>query len=184
MSSRCTLQKRSRKRKLTYTGATGTPAVGQTVTGVSSGCTAVISRLGTGYLVVSAVTGTFTTGETIATPTLTATLSAQTDYENQSGEFEYYWADDQTLVPCRFGYSGSDKKGVIIHETGQLLDLPVKVALPDTITLTGNQDEWATEYRISTDAPGFAGTYQILSPYVINGISGIDHYSFILKAVQ
>lgn len=184
MSSTCTIQKREKKQKLSYTGGTGTPAVGQTVTGASSHETAVITKLGTGYLVVKDLSGSFTNGETISTSTFSGTLSSQADFANTYGDPEYYWSDDQTLVPCRFGYSGSDKKGVFIHETGQLLNLPVKVVLPDTITLVGNQDGWATEYRISTSAPGFAGTYQILTPYVSQGISGVDHYSFILKAVQ
>lgn len=184
MSSRCTIQKRCKKQKFSYTGGTGTPAVGQTVTGGTSLNTAVITKLGTGYLVLKDLSGSFTNGEIISTSTFSGTLSTQADYTNQYGEFEYYWYDDQTSVPCRFGYSGSGKEGVFIHETGQLLDLPVKVVLPDTITLVGNQDDWATEYRISTTAPGFAGTYQIVSPYVSNGIFEIDHYSFILKAVQ
>lgn len=184
MASTCTILKRCKKQKFTYTGGTGTPAVGQIVTGGASHETAVISKLGTGYLILKDLSGSFTVGETITTTTFSGTLSAQADYENQYGEFEYYWDYDQTLVPCRFGYSGQEKKGVFIHETGQLLDLPVKVVLPDSITLIGNQDEWATEYRISTEAPGFTGTYQILSPYVSQGISGIDHYSFILKVVQ
>lgn len=184
MSSRCTIQKRYKKQKFSYTGGTGAPAVGQTVTGGTSLNTAVISKLGTNYMVLKDLSGSFTNGENISTTTFSGKLSSQTDYENQYGEFEYYWSDDQTSVPCRFGYAGNDKKGVFIHETGQLLDLPVKVVLPDTIALTRAQDTWATEYRITTTASGFSGTYQILTPYVSNGISGIDHYSFILKAVQ
>ncbi|MDD1728683.1 MAG: hypothetical protein LUQ50_06395, partial [Methanospirillum sp.] len=117
------------------------------------------------------------------TLTFSGTLSVQSDYENQSGESEYYWADDQTSVPCRFGYSGSDKKGLIIHETGQLLDLPVKIALPDSITLVGTQAEWAENYRIVSTSTGFYGTFQILTPYVVKGISGIDHYAFVLKVM-
>lgn len=185
MSSVCTLQKRAKKQKITYTGSTGTPVVGQTITGQTSLKTAVIDRIGTGYLVVKTVSGSFTVGELIkVSTTFTATLATIADYENQYGEHEYYWATDQSSVACRFGYSGKGDKGLIIHETGQLLDLPVKVALPDTITLTGTQAEWAENYRIVTTAPGFAGTYQIMTPYVISGISGVDHYSFILKAVQ
>jgi len=182
MSSSCTIQKRCKKQKFTYTSGTGAPGLNQTLTGSQSQATAVISKIGSGYLVLKDLVGAFTTGETISTTTFSGTLSAQTDFENSYGEPEFYWGTDQTLVPCRFGYSGSGK-GVFIHETGQLLDLPVKVVLPDSITLAGTQDNWATEYRLSTSTPGFAGTYQILSPYVSNGISDIDHYSFILKAV-
>ncbi len=183
MSSTCTLQRRYRKQKLSYTSGTGTPTVGQTITGGSSLETAEVTKIGTGYIIVKDLSGTFTIGETISTLTFSGTLSAQVDYQNQSGEYDYYWLDDQTLVPCRFGYSGIDKKGLIIHETGQLLDLPVKIALPDTITLVGTQSAWAENYRIVSTTPGFYGTFQILTPYVIQGISGIDHYAMILKAV-
>lgn len=183
MDSTCTIQRRSRKQKLLYTSGSGTPVIGQTVTGGISHQTGEITRIASGYIVVKSVTGAFSTGETISTSTFSGTLSAQTDYQNQSGEYEYYWSDDQVSVPCRFGYSGNDKKGLIIHETGQLLDLPVKIALPDTITLVGTQAEWAENYRIVSTAEGFSGTFQILTPYVIKGLSGVDHYSFILKVV-
>lgn len=184
MSSTCNILKRAKKQKLTYSGGTGTPAAGQTVTGATSKKTGVISKLATGYLVVKDLSGSFTVGETISTTTFSGALSAQADYENSYGESEYYWATDQSSVACRFGYSGTEKKGVFIHETGQLLDLPVKVALPDTITLTGDQDDWAAEYRITTTTTGFSGTYEILTPYISQGLTGIDHYAFILKAVQ
>jgi hypothetical protein len=59
----------------------------------------------------------------------------------------------------------------------------VKVALPDTITLVGTQGDWAANYRISSIADGFYGVFQIMTPYVSKGISGIDHYSLILKVV-
>lgn len=177
----CTLQKRYRKQKVSFTSGTGTPAVGQTVTGVSTHRTAVISRVGSGYIVVKDLSWLFTVGEIIESSTWTGTVSTIADWQNQSGEYEYYWLDDQTDVPCRFGYAGSDKKGVFIHETGELLDLPVKVALPDTITLVGTQSEWASNYRIVSTVPGFTGTFQILTPYVISGLSGIDHYAFILQ---
>jgi len=183
MDATCTIQRRLKKQKFSYTSGSGTPEVGQTVTGGTSHKTSEITRIGTGYIVVKTLSGSFTIGETLTSLTFSGTLSVQADYQNQSGEFEYYWTDDQTLVPCRFGYSGNDKKGLIIHETGQLLDLPVKIALPDTITLVGAQAEWAENYRIESTDPGFEGTFQILTPYVVKGISGIDHYSFILKEV-
>jgi hypothetical protein len=183
MDATCTIQRRQKKQKLSYTSGSGTPTVGQTVTGGTSHQTAEITRVGTGYIVVKTVSGAFTVGETIRTGVFSGTLSGISDYQNQSGEYEYYWSDDQTLVACRFGYSGSDKKGLIIHETGQLLDLPLKVTLPDTITLVGTQEQWAEDYRIVSTTVGFTGTYQILTPYVVKGLTGIDHYSFILKVV-
>jgi hypothetical protein len=183
MSSVCTIQRRHRKQKLSYSSGSGTPAVGQTVSGATSHHTAEITRVSTGYIVVKTVSGAFTIGETISTTTFSGTISDQADYQNQSKEFEHYWSDDHPSVPCRFGYAGDKNSGLMIHETGQLLDLPLKVALPDSITFVGTQAEWAENYRIVSTVPGFKGTFQILTPYVVNGISGIDHYSFVLKAV-
>jgi hypothetical protein len=179
----CTLQKRYRKQKLSYTTGSGTPVVGQTVIGGTSLETAEISRVGTGYIVVKNQTGTFTIGEIITTSTFSGTLSAQADYQNQSGEYDYYWSDDQVLVPCLFYYPGREGKGLIIHETGQLLDQPVKVALPPSITLVGTQAGWAENYRVVSTVDGFSGTWQIVSPYALTGITGIDHYEMVLKGV-
>jgi hypothetical protein len=189
LDSTCTIQRRYRKQKFTYSASSGTPAVGQTITGQTSAKTAVIDRLGSGYLVVKTLSGTFTPGETITvgtSPVFTfcATFGVATDYQNQSGEYEYYWTNDQTSVSCRFGYSGREKVGVSVHDTGELLDLPMKIALPDTITLVGTQAGWAENYRIVSTTTGFYGTFQILVPRVVSGLSGIDHYSFILKEVQ
>jgi hypothetical protein len=153
------------------------------VTGGSSLQTAEISRIGTGYVVVKHLTGTFTIGEIITTLTFSGTLSAQADYQNQSGEYDYYWSDEQVLVPCLFYYPGREGKGLIIHETGQLLDQPVKVMFPDSITLTGSQAAWAEEYRVSSTTPGFYGIWQIVTPYTLTGIVGIDHYEMVLKGV-
>lgn len=183
----CTLQKRNRKKKLTYTSGSGTPVVGQTVTGGASGKTAVIDKVSTGYIVVKTVSGAFTIGETLTVGTnppgftFSGTLSAQADYQNQSGEYEYYWTNDQTSVPCRLYYSGSaysgSAKGEIIHETGQLLDQPLKCALPSTVTVS------SLEYRIVNTVTGFSGTYDIQALYTLSGISGIDHYEAVCKVV-
>lgn len=178
----CTLQKRNRKKKFTYTGSTGTPVVGQTITGGTSLKTAVIDKLGSGYLVVKTLSGTFTTSETITIGTgpgytFSATLSAQTDYQNQSGEYEYYWSNDQTGVTCRFYYSGKSGKGVIIHETGQLLDQPLKVGLPNSCTVE------ALEYRVVNTVTGFSGTYDIITLYPLTGVATIHHYEAVLRKV-
>lgn len=179
----CTLQKRNRKKKFTYAaGSTGTPVVGQTVTGGTSLKTAVIDKLGSGYLVVKTISGTFTNGETITIGTgpgytFSATLSAQADWQNQSGEYEYYWSNDQTGVTCRFYYSGGKGKGAIIHETGQLLDQPLKVGLPNSCTVE------AMEYRVVNTVTGFAGTYDIITLYPLTGVSVIHHYEAVLKKV-
>jgi hypothetical protein len=179
----CTIQKRNRKQKFSYTGSTGTPVAGQTVTGGTSTETAVIAKLGSGYLVVEDLSGTFTTTETITIGTgpgytFSATLSAQADYQNQSGEYEYYWSNDQTSVTCRFYYSGSSSKGAIIHETGQLIDQPMKCALPATCTVA------SLEYRIYTTSTGFSGTYDIITLYPLTGVASIDHYEAVIKEVN
>ena len=171
-----TIQKRHRMQKLTYTGSTGTPVVAQTVTGGTSHKTAVISALGSGYLVVKTISGTFTAGEALTIGiTFTATLGTQTDYVNQSGEYQYYWLNDQTSIACRFGYSGG--KGEIIHETGQLLDQPLKCMLPETVTID------AVDYRIVTVSSGFVGTYDISTSYPISNVTALNHYSAVLRKV-
>ena len=179
----CTLQKRNRKKKFTYGTPTGTPAVGQTITGQTSGKTAVIDKTGSGYLVVKTLSGTFTNGETITVGTgpgytFSATLSAQVDYQKQSGELEYYWSNDQPNVTCRFYYSGArGGKGSIIHETGQLLDQPLKCALPSSCTVE------ALEYRVVNTVTGFSGTYDIITLYPLTGVATIHHYEAVLKKV-
>jgi len=102
----CTIQVRARSQKLTYSGATGTPVVGQTVSGTTSLKTAVITRVLTDGIVVRTLSGNFTIGETISVGiTFSATLSTQANYVTSSGEFEYYWITDQSSVPCRFYYT-------------------------------------------------------------------------------
>jgi hypothetical protein len=172
-----TIQKRHRMQKITYTGSSGTPVVAQTVTGTTSHVTAVISALGTGYLVVKTLSGTFTAGEAITIGiTFAATLGTQTDYVNQSGEYQYYWSDDQTSVACRFGYSGGGK-GEIIHETGQLLDQPLKCLLPSTTTID------LIDYRIVTLNTGFVGTYDLSTLYPISNVTALNHYTAVLRKV-
>lgn len=91
--------------KFTYTGGSGTPTVGQQLTGASSLKTGTISYVNgtssSGYFIVRASTGTFTGSETISTPTWTGTLGTQTTYPTQiygvyhapayyAGDY-YYW---------------------------------------------------------------------------------------------
>jgi len=174
----CTIQKRNRKQKFTISGITGTAVVGQTITGQTSTKTAVIDKVSAAYLVVKTLSGTFTPGEQIkVSTTFTATFGTTSDYQNQSGEYEYWYSNNQLTVPCRFYYSGSSGKGAIIHETGQLLDQPVKCAFPPSVTIA------TLEYRVVSTVAGFTGTYDITTLYPLNGISGIDHYEAVLKVV-
>ena len=173
----CTLQKRNRKKKFTYTNGAGTPTAGQTVTGGTSGATAVIDKVATGYIVVKTLVGAFTTNETITTTTFSGKLSAQADYLNQSGEYEYYWSNDQLLVPCRFYYSVLGGRGEGLHETGQLIDQPLKCALPPSCTVD------ALEYRVVSTVIGFTGTYDLATLYPRTGMSMINHYEAVLRKV-
>lgn len=172
----CTVQKRNRKKKFTYTGGTGAAVVGQTVTGVTSHKTAVVDKVVTGYVVVKTLSGTFTTTETITTATFSGTLSAQEDYQNQSKEYEYYWTDDQTLVPCRFYYQ-SGGKGVTLISPGELKDMPLKCALGPEVVIS------ALECRIKTTDVVFSGTYDIQALHPKSDILGLNHYESIIKAV-
>lgn len=173
----CTLQKRYRKQKFTYSSSTGTPVVGQTITGQTSLKTAVIDKLGTGYLIVKTLSGTFTPGETIkVSTTFSATFGVATDFQNQSGEYEYYWLNDQTSVTCRFYYK-TEGDGTTLHESGQMNTQTLKGAFLATATIA------QFEYRIVTTATGFAGTYDITGLYPKSGVSGIDHYEAVLKEV-
>jgi len=52
------------RNKLTYSGGSGTFQVGETVTGSVSGATAAITVIGTGYVYVSTITGTFQDAQT------------------------------------------------------------------------------------------------------------------------
>lgn len=173
----CTIQKRNRSRKFTYTGGTGTPVIGQTVTGGTSLKTAVITHVGSGYIIVKTLSGAFAASETISSATFSGTLSAQADYQNQSGEYEYYWTNDQTSVACRFYYAGGGREGIIIHETGQTIDLPLKCMLPSTCIVD------ATEYRIVNGVSGFTGTYEITALYPRTGPEVIHHYEAVLRKV-
>jgi hypothetical protein len=165
---------------MTYTGSTGTPVVGQTVTGGTSLKTAVITRLFSGYLVVRTLSGTFTNGETITigggTPTFSATLGTVADYKNEQGSPEYYWKDDQTSVACRFYYGGKGGNAVL-SETGTMSLKPLSVMLPSTVTIADRN------YRIVTTTTGMAGTYELtLFPKV--GAAAIHHYEAVLTKVQ
>jgi len=148
----CTIQKRNRSQKMTYTAGTGTAAVGQTVTGATSHNTAVIRTLATGYIIATTISGTFTPGETLSTATWSATLGTQTDYLNSSGEFEYYWSDDQISVPCRFF---TDTGPTVVIGPGQFEEMSTKLMLPATTTID------SLDYRVYTTQAGFAGTYRI-----------------------
>lgn len=177
----CTLQKRYRKQKFTYSGSTGTPVVGQTITGQTLLKTAVIDKLGTGYLIVKTLSGVFTAGETITVGTgpgftFSATFGVATDYQNQSGEYEYYWTNDQTSVSCRFYYK-TEGDGTTLNESGQMNLQTLKAAFLSTATMA------LFEYRVLSTVTGFVGTFDISGLYPKTGIGSIDHFEAILKKV-
>lgn len=175
----CTLQIRNRKKKFSYTGGAGAPVVAQTVTGAVSGETAIIDKIGTGYIVVKSISGTFTTGEGLSTGTWSGTLSAQEDYRNQSGEYEYFWTDDQADVSCRFYYPGSKGKGAVYVLPGEKADVPMKCMVDGSSTIEEQ------EYRIVSVVPGYSGIFGITSCYPMYADSATvpDHYEAVLTEV-
>ena len=183
----CTVQKRYKKQQLTYTGSTGTPVFGQTVTGGTSHKTAVIDRLGSGLIVVKTLSGNFTPTETITIGTspvpgytFSATLSAQADYEKSAGSYDYYWTTDQSNVVCRFYQGGG--RGVIILTPGATVDQPLRCALPTSVNIT---QMTAMDYRIVTTETQFAGTYSIQNFFPKSGMAvRIDHFEATLKVVN
>jgi hypothetical protein len=180
----CTIEKRFPRQRLNYTSATGTPAVGQTVTGATSHSTAVVFKVVTGYLVVEDLSGAFTAGETIrigTSPsyTFTATLSTQEDYRQSGGSYEFYWATDQSSVRCRVYQSGG--RGVTILMPGATVEILPKIALPNTINATSST---ASEYRITITETKWAGTYTITRLDPKGGMSvRIDHYEATVRKV-
>jgi len=178
----CNLLKRAKKQKLLFDGGTGTFTKGLTVTGATSKATAVIDKVSgtvaSGYLVLKNITGTFLNDE-VLTDTGTGAAVANgvcSDYQNSYGEYEYYWNTDQSSVPCRFYFSGKDKAR-IIHETGQLIDQPLSVVLPATVTVTTG------EYRIYSSSGAWSGTWDIQTVYPLSNRAAVDHYEAVLKKV-
>lgn len=173
----CTIQRRYLSQKMTYTGSSGTPVVGQTVTGTTSTKTAVITRLFSGYLVVRTLSGTFTPGETITIGiTFSATMGTCTDYKNEQGSPEYYWKDDQTSVACRFYYGGKGGNAVL-SSTGTMSLKPLSVMLPSSVTIADRI------YRIVTTATGYAGTYEF-TWFPKGGATALHHNELVLTKVQ
>jgi hypothetical protein len=175
----CTIQKRHRTQKLTFTSGTGTATVGQTLTGATSHSTAVIVAIASGYLVVRTLSAAFTPTEHISTTTWGATLGTQTDFERTSGGVDYYWSNDSTNVRCRFYYATEGGAGTVAREPGEMVEQPLKCALPKDVTID------ATEYRLVSTIPGFAGTFGIAGLYPLGGgFGGLDHWEAVLKRPQ
>ena len=158
---------------------------GATVTGGVSGAKAVIDRIGgttaTGYLVLREIVGIFQSGELVTddgTPAGSATTSAApANYQNDSGEAEYWWEDDQLNVRCRF-YSMRAK--VTVLTPGQFPDLQPFVILRPTATVN------PIDYRIGSSMPGYtpaSGQYQILSIKAPYNRTSLDHYELALKEI-
>lgn len=182
----CNLLKRAKKQKLLFDGGTGEFTKGLTVSGATSKATAVIDKVSgtvaSGYLVLKNITGTFQNDE-VLTDTATGAAVANgvcADWQNSYGEYEYYWPIDQSYVDCRFYYAGNKGQGKtrVIHETGQMIDLPLSVILPGTVTVS------SAEYRIEGTSGPFQEVYSIETCYSVSGRSAVDHYEAVLKAVQ
>jgi len=184
MPHTCTIQRRYQKQRLSYASGTAAFHLGATVTGGVSGATAVIDRIVgtavTGYLIVKTVTGTFNGTETLtddgSAPVGSATMNAaQIAYKNDSGEYEYYWTDDQTVVPARF-YTVRSR--VTVLTPGQFPGMTTYVILYPTIAIDH------LNYRIKSTTTGFtpaSGIYQILSVKAPYNSMALDHYTLELK---
>ena len=155
----CTIQRRYMKQKFTYTGGTGTPTVGQTLTGGTSHKTAVIDQIFSGYLVMKNLSGTFTIGETVTTTTFSGTLSAMADVKDSTNDptVNYYWMDDQTSVPCRFFVSRSSSQKSTSRKTDSGLHVfsYLRVMFGNSVTVS------ETTYQIVSTVTGFTGTFKI-----------------------
>lgn len=173
LSHTCTIQVRARKKRVDYTGLSGGAfVVGNTVTGGTSHATGVVSRLLTAGLVLEDLSGVFVVSETISNGTASATSTAVADYETAQGTPDYYWADSQTGVPCRFYTS---RKPIALIGPGQYQDLATKVIVPPTVTVT------ATEHRVKSTSIGFAKTFRITDLYAAHFTHGINHYELTLE---
>jgi len=175
----CNILVRAKKQRLNFDGSTGTFTAGLTITGGTSDATATIDRVYTSYLVLRNVSGTFENDEAITDSGTGAAVAngVCSDYQNSYGEYEYYWNTDQSSVPCRFYFSGKDKAR-IIHETGQLIDQPLSIVLPATVTINTG------EYRIHSSSGAWAGTWDIETVYPVSNRAVVDHYEAVLKKVQ
>ena len=183
----CTILRRHQKQKLSYASGSSVFHVGATVTGSTSGATAIIDKapvgtVASGYLVLRNVIGTFQASETIkdnGSPQGSATTNGVAlNYLNGSNEPEYYWSNDQTNVSCRFY---SMKTPVRVLESGEYPDQQPWVQLPNTTTIND------FEYRIVSTVIGFESTYQIIGPIkpCRNPFctDEIDHYECQLKEI-
>ena len=171
---KCEIQKKEKQQKFKYSSSAGTADVAQTVSGADA--SAIITKLGSGYIVVKEISGTFINTEEITTDSFSATLDSQSDYRNQSGEYQYYWNADQESVPCRFYYEKRTLgRGVEILDSGQYVNQPLKLAVSNNATIN------ELEYRIVSVVTGFAGTFLISVLHPHSGMIGIDHFEMILN---
>jgi len=173
----CTIYRRAKKQKLTYSGGAGTPTVGQTLsqtTGVAPNTvtvTAVVDTVATGYIVVKTLSGLFTPGVAITTATFSGTLTTQEDYKNTLDEYQYYWKVDQSNVKCKFYRS---KAKFIVSIQGASYSRPLKCALPTTINITPTN---SGDFKINTTETLFVGTYTLNELFPAQSFGkAVDHF--------
>lgn len=139
------------KQALTFTTPTGTATAGQTVTGTASHATAVIDTVAS-PMVVKTVVGAFTPGETISTPSWSATLVSQDEYFDINGNMVPDLTD--TTVSCRFS---NPRESMRIGNRS----VPYIVSTP-TIVLPAGTNVHESDTLTSTET-GFTGTFTINS---------------------
>lgn len=188
LKQKCTLQKRTQKLKLTYGTGSSLFNIGSTLTGASSHATAFIEKVEgtatTGYLVLSSVVGTFTSGETItdnhAAPAGSAKVAAAgTGYLTAGNQPDYYWANDQVDIPCLFSTVSGD---MMVLDAGEYTNINTALLLASTATVNRR------DYRVTSTQLGYVGTFQIIGPLNApyrraGGMFVIDHYELNLKEI-
>jgi hypothetical protein len=170
----------------TATGGTSHATATDLVIATASGAWADDDAAGT--IAAAASSGTFQAGETVTIaisagavsyPIATARASgAQTAAAADAyGEAAPGWANEQTLVPCRFYYSSPgeqysrDVSGTVTRDALSLL-------LPTTATISNTR-------RIVTTQDGYAGTYDVDAIRARAGVYGaVDHYEVSLREVS
>lgn len=175
----CTVQTRAKKQQLYFDNGTAAFSAAETVTGTGSHATGVVDRFvvetgawgggdSAGYLILINVTGTFEDNDVLtSTGGAAIATGANADYKNQHEEFEYYWVNSITSVPCRFFWITRRQRVLEIGES------PIKILmcwLPPVAAIVED------EYRIYSTQLGFVGTFDIVSPKPITTQFATPHH--------
>lgn len=178
----CIIWRRYAKQKQFYRTGTAAFTIGETVTGKTSKTTGVIDNFtlssGTwesgnaaGYLILTAVSGTFQDGEDLISTSGSAIANGTNiDYLNPYKEKEWYWEIERNNVPCRFTEAFSSNQGYKLSPQGETILEQPSVFFDADITLGEGAQKLVT-----TDT-GFAGIYKIDRILVKYNRDTLHHY--------